>query len=423
MGANKSAASPGDDSASITKSITRNFTISMTRGSSVGALRGNDIAKKRIKEDKEREMLDTIIKSKNSILKTNIMTNATKRLKTTVKTIGSEELEKMNLTKDTESLTLSGLDFSNSKIYERLITKLKILENLTELTLSDCSLTEIPHELPSTLVKLVLKENMIQELPMLQLPLLSHLDISYNCITSVPIGLGESITYLDLRNNKIADISDEIMKSLISLQNLNLSGNALEKIEFYSESFSCLYSLNLSFNRFYELPGVFFSPSISLIQLNLSNTPMVKLHPKIGLLGTLVRLDLRSTKLTELPSTISFLINLEYLFLDKVPLIYPPLYEIMKYLKEKGKDYGKEMDLEAPGMEKIEAEDDFVEPLPELGYRGYSSALTSSMKSPVGTRMASNKSGTLINRSAYYAVKSWIDSKTSSNEDLVMVLV
>ena len=75
------------------------------------------------------------------------------------------------------------------------------------------------------MIKLDLKENLIKDLILPNLPELVYLDASYNRIECIPNNLGEKIVFMDLHNNRIENATNDIFETMNSLQTLNLSGN------------------------------------------------------------------------------------------------------------------------------------------------------------------------------------------------------
>lgn len=299
--------------------------------------------RKKAREEKEKEFCDIISKKTKQITKPKIKNKIAKKLASAVKKNPWDELEK---TTSAKVLDISSCDLSNPKAFEKFSSLLKRFTDLEELNFSDCNLTEIPKEIPKSLKKLELQQNMITELKFLALPCLEYLDISYNKIKAVPKSLGcNNIKYLNLHNNCISTVTDEFFQELNYLKTLDLSGNQIVKLDFSISSVIGLRTLNLNFNQIDLINNNFFSQSTSLTVLSIKNNPLIQLHSKIELMESLVKLDLRSTKLTELPSSLCKLKDLEHLFLDKVNLEYPPMYvvkkgfdDIIKYLRDHPKE-------------------------------------------------------------------------------------
>ena len=178
----------------------------------------------------------------------------------------------------------------------------------------------------------------------------THLDLAYNKIKNFPRNLGNNLQYLDLHNNQIVEINKEDIKGLKSLVSLNLSGNLITIIGFQIRKFPELISLNLSFNRIETLDSWFFDENSVLKNLILSYNPLSNIHPRIGVMEKLVKLDLRSTKLTVLPNSLGLLKHLENLFLENVILKDPPMhiiikgfFEIMDFFRKNPFDYKNEL--------------------------------------------------------------------------------
>lgn len=386
---------------------------------------------------KESQVFSSILRGKSSVFQPNIRAKALNKMKKVMKSTPLEEIEKIRMDRAVEVINLSGCDLSNPTVFERLENKLCELKKLLELNLSGCHLTIFPDQLPMSLTKLDLKENMIDVFPQLDLEKLAYLDLSYNRISVVPLLLKTSITYLDLHNNKIVDFDKKIVQGLDSLQTLNLSSNLIEKIRFSIENLPSLSILNLSFNKFPKIPGLFFSSNtdvidkgcnMSITELNLSNNPLEVLHPKIGLLEGLRKLDLRGTKLTMLPTTISRMKNLKYLLLDRIHLTVPPMFvvkkgfeAVMKYLRKNNTiSYNEEMKDVIP-FESLEETKEEVVDSPAKIELLESGTMMSSIKSPLLVPK-SRSSKSLLEKANYFKVKRAINSPKLNEEQKNAIL-
>ena len=306
------------------------------------------------KSRKEQHLINLVLREKHNILKTGLQQKARETMEKGINKQAWEIIEYTNLTEETKFEMIS-YDLSNSKVYEMLCNSFKTATHLRELILVNCNLSSFPKYLPRDLSKLDLKENLIpcikfetEPSAIESRPNIQYFDLSSNKLTEIPEDLPLSINYLLLQNNMIKIAKKASFEELNSLQTLNLSGNQIEEVKFTTKIFTCLYDLNLSFNKIKTLPEGFFSPSKTLVTFSVSNNPLICIDNSIKEMHTLQRLDLRSTKLTQLPPGLSELIRLEKLLLDNVFLLEPPMFivrkgteEIMNYLKTKNKESSK----------------------------------------------------------------------------------
>lgn len=141
-----------------------------------------------------------------------------------------------------------------------------LADNIKELNVSDCNISELPKELPKGLNRLFCNNNKISKIPKLP-ETLTFLECDYNNIkkiTNLPEKLislhadgnlltelpklPDSLKGLSLSKNKIhGNISIKVEK----IQNVNLSYNSIEHIEFFCDN---IYTLNLEFNKLKEVP-------------------------------------------------------------------------------------------------------------------------------------------------------------------------
>ena len=410
----------GGEEPVLASSMTRNILKTSSNSQIIETGKISDSMKKKSKESKEKELLDLVIREKNNIIQSNIKAKSTSKMSNNIQKNTWEELEKIKCTDETTSINFSSCNLSNSKVFERFVNTLPRLAKLSILIISDCHLTAIPSTIPPTVIKLDLKENLIKDLILPNLPELVYLDASYNRIECIPNNLGEKIVFMDLHNNRIENATNDIFETMNSLQTLNLSGNWLTEINFTIKIFTCLYNLNLSFNKIILIPGSFYSDSTSLAVLNISNNPLTALHPRIGLMDSLIKLDIRSTKITVLPSTLSYLKNLDHLFIDKVNFTSPPMHivnkgfaEIIKYLKEHSGEYG---DWRAESIDKRitkeDTKDDNEYQLPMLG----------SLSTVVSTAFSpARKSETIkiFDKKIHYSINEWLAQRNKYSNELI----
>ena len=289
--------------------------------------------KKKIDEKNENKLIDLVIKDKRKIINSNITSKYKNNyiVKQHKKDPILETIEKLKNHK-IKTLNLSTLELFNSRVITKLSHILLDYTHIEEINLSACKMMSIPSNLPINLKKLIVKENYLNELELPLLPNLSHLDASYNKIQLIPSNLSPMLEILILNNNKITDINYLILKNIISLQELNLAGNQITDIMLPFKDLPFLIVLNLTFNLIKNLQDNFFS-RCSLRCLYLRNNPLLDLNPRIGLMNSLYKLDLRSTKITKLPSSLIKITSLEHLILDDLLLIFPPMHIINRGLE------------------------------------------------------------------------------------------
>jgi Leucine-rich repeat (LRR) protein len=328
---------------------------------------------------KEQHDINLVLKEKHSLLKTGIQLRAKEAMDKGINKQAWDFIENRKPSDET-TLEMIAYDLSNSKVYEMLCNFFSSAERLTEIIIINCNLTLFPKYLPTSLVKLDLRENLIPKIVFVMSksdqpttnskPEINYLDLSSNRIEEIPEDLPQSITYLILQKNQITQASKQSFEDLNSLQTLNLSGNQIEKVEFTTKIFTCLYDLNLSFNKIKTLPSHFFYPSKTLVNFSLSNNPLQVLDNSISEMQTLQRLDLRSTKLTALPTGLCMLTRLEKLLIENVFLTKPPMYivkkgqeHIMAYLREHHHESSRtERDIESVHFSETEKETEEKEP-------------------------------------------------------------
>ncbi|CAG7719039.1 unnamed protein product [Allacma fusca] len=127
------------------------------------------------------------------------------------------------------------------------------------------------------------------------------------------------LKFLSMPNNKISSI-DMLMHMKSQLENVNFSGNQIEKIGedvFRARAFSRLKILNLNGNQIRCLPNsVLQLPE--LMELHLCNNALQVLPYNLHQLNSLVMLKLNGNRLRALPSMIS-LMKLNYLDISSNP--------------------------------------------------------------------------------------------------------
>ncbi|KAK3579176.1 hypothetical protein CHS0354_022713 [Potamilus streckersoni] len=208
------------------------------------------------------------------------------------------------------------LDLSGCGIMIIENTAFQGLKSLEILFMNDNFLSDVPHNLPSTLRKLYLNGNMIASLPdniFANLTLLQELYLGDNLIHELMedsfFGLADLST-LHLVANKIATLPKMVFNSLIRLQSLELNKNNLKHVQDTDDIFSPMVSLiylNIADNYCNYIPLHSFNKLSSLQHLHLENNNLGPLIANDGtsslLLGLqqLYDLYLNNNNITDLP--------------------------------------------------------------------------------------------------------------------------
>ncbi|THH27774.1 hypothetical protein EUX98_g6420 [Antrodiella citrinella] len=184
--------------------------------------------------------------------------------------------------------------------------------DLTGRSLKTVPVILYPHA--ETIVSLNLSRN-----PMLEIPLdfiqscttLRELRLSNMAMKKVPTSIRHctSLRWLDLSCNRIGDLDDAGLDSILGLRSLKIQNNRVEKLPWYLPRLHYLKVLNISNNKFKKLPDVV--PKItSLIDLDVSFNMIQDLPEEIGDLKKLERLILVGNQVSKFPQGCS---NLESL--------------------------------------------------------------------------------------------------------------
>jgi Leucine-rich repeat (LRR) protein len=161
----------------------------------------------------------------------------------------------LNKLKILRCLTING-------IFNHLISlpaEIGLLNNLTELTVSDCHLSILPREIGhlNNLIKLDLDGNLFTTLPkeIGELTSLKELSISNNpVLSSLPTEIGDlsALEVLNLHDDKLASIPSSFSR-LQALKEINLDHNQLIKVPPELSKLSHLRRIRLRHNRLQEL--------------------------------------------------------------------------------------------------------------------------------------------------------------------------
>ncbi|KAJ6731971.1 LEUCINE-RICH REPEAT-CONTAINING [Salix purpurea] len=188
--------------------------------------------------------------------------------------------------------------------------------------------------------------------PSLNLAAICKLNLSNNDLQTIPESLTArmlNLVVLDAHSNQLKSLPNSI-GCLSKLKVLNVSCNLLESLPRTLENCSSLEELNANFNKLSRLPDTIGSlPEdlenlVNLEVLNVSqNFQYLETLPfSIGLLLSLVELDVSYNKITALPDSMGCLRKLKKLSVEGNPLISPPMEVVeggvdfvREYLSEK----------------------------------------------------------------------------------------
>ena len=215
------------------------------------------------------------------------------------------------------------------------------LKNLTEISLCDNCITELPVNVCHlNLEKLDVADNPIDQLPesFLNFVNLKNLDLSSTNLEEIPSQVLDlsKIQRLAVKNNalenlpeswkkciniKRLDLSENLLRALpesISqlqvLEELNLKSCCLSEFPNVLLHLSALQTLNMEDNLITELPANF--QSLNIKNLNLRSNLLSHLPNSISTQSRLEYIDLSLNRLTEFPTVILMLPNIKNLILD-----------------------------------------------------------------------------------------------------------
>lgn len=207
------------------------------------------------------------------------------------------------------NLRLNQIDELPSALYE--------LRKLKTLNLMNCY-TKLSDEIASLqdLEALNLKCNYIKVIPeaLCTLINLRKLNLSDNGIEKIPESILklENLEYLDLDSNYNLGEVPKVLSRLKKLSHLSIFNSRIIEIPSYISEFKTLEILDLHGNAIEEIDNITFPP---LKELILKNNKFTTLSPSITRIESLVKLDFESNDITEIPTHISKLSNLEKLII------------------------------------------------------------------------------------------------------------
>lgn len=229
-----------------------------------------------------------------------------------------------------------------------LLYFLRFFNNLRELRLDDCGLTEFPRAvlLLTSLQLLSLDRNALEEIPneIQRLSKLRVLSLRENRLRHLPESLSvlTDMHWIDLQHNALEDLPSQIGR-LTKLQTLRLDGNPNLKLPASLVENTALMQLsldwhtvylppelsNLSFFRSLRLAGKPLSSSFfhltQLESLELNKGDLSVLPPEIERLQGLMRLTIQQTQLQRLPAELSRLPKLRILVVEQCLLEQIPV--------------------------------------------------------------------------------------------------
>lgn len=175
---------------------------------------------------------------------------------------------------------LNTLFMDHNKI-EKLPSSIGKLENLSLLSLCQCSLSSIPRDISllKNLTSLHASHNNLKKLHsrLFNLTNLKHLDVSYNSIAEIPENITSlrSLESLDLTSNRISFIPTKLPLSLLALKTLKLAHNNISNIDnmvgiWHMTNLENLYLRNNAFKYIPRTLGLLAS-SLRILDVDMEN--------------------------------------------------------------------------------------------------------------------------------------------------------
>ncbi|CAF3484389.1 unnamed protein product [Rotaria socialis] len=226
--------------------------------------------------------------------------------------------------------SLQKFDFSGNPLANNLPPGIIHLHQLTQLTLNDVSLAELPKDIGSisNLRVLEVRENLLKTLPdsLAHLTKLESLDVGSNVIETLPFNIGDlqSLKELWLDSNEITQLPNNIGQ-LKRLQCLDVSENKLTYLPNEIGHLESLTNLELSSNQIQQLPTTIGNLQQRLLILKINSNNLIKLCNEIGQCLALTELILTENALNEIPKTIGNLKHLTNLNIDRNQLTHLPI--------------------------------------------------------------------------------------------------
>ncbi|OIW19392.1 hypothetical protein TanjilG_09412 [Lupinus angustifolius] len=261
-----------------------------------------------------------------------------------------KKMERMSKSIEEEKLEM--LDLSGMSL-ESLPSPSINLATICKLNLSNNNLQNIPESLTARLLNLMVLDvhsNQLRSLPnsIGCLSKLKILNISGNLMESLPktIQNCRALEELNANFNKLSQLPDTIGFELINLKKLSVNSNKLIFLPRTTSHLTALRILDARLNCLRSLPED-LENLINLETLNVSQNfqYLDSLPYSIGLLLSLVELDISYNKIKSLPDSIGCLKKLQKLSVEGNPLTSPPplvveqgLHAVKEYLCQKMND-------------------------------------------------------------------------------------
>lgn len=226
--------------------------------------------------------------------------------------------------------SLQRLDCSGNPLANNLPSGIIQLRQLSQLTLNDVSLAELPKDLGSltNLRVLEVRENLLKVLPnsIVQLNKLESLDAGSNVLEQLPEKFGQlqSLKELWLDANELIELPSDLGQ-LKRLQCLDVSENKLTSIPDEIGALESLTNFELSSNQIEEIPTSIGQLSQRLLILKINSNSLNHLCDEIGQCLALNELILTENALVELPQSIGNLKKLTNLNVDRNQLTNLPV--------------------------------------------------------------------------------------------------
>ncbi|KAJ8425723.1 hypothetical protein Cgig2_026596 [Carnegiea gigantea] len=225
---------------------------------------------------------------------------------------------------------------------------------ICKLDLSNNNLENIPESLTARLLNVVVLDvhsNQLTSLPnsIGCLSKLKILNVSGNLLSSLPktIENCRSLEELNANFNKLSLLPDTVGFELLNLKRLSVNSNKLVFLPYWLSHATTLRTLDVRLNCLRCLPDD-LENLVNLEVLNVSQNfqYLVELPYSIGLLMSLVELDVSYNRISSLPTSIGCLRKLRKLRMEGNPLVSPPmevvekgLQSVKEYMSEKINGY------------------------------------------------------------------------------------
>lgn len=198
---------------------------------------------------------------------------------------------------------LKQLLMSNNKINQLPSRAFATLKNLEQIDLHSCAIQKVDNDTFAGLLSL------------------TNLNLADNIIEKVPINLPSTLSLLYLNGNKIAALGENAFVNLASLKNLYLGGNKISEVNrFAFRGLVSLQKLHLVANSINSLAAELFTPFGMLVslELNKNNLKTIQNSPDIfSYMTSLQYLSLADNGCSSMPlESFKHLQSLKYLILD-----------------------------------------------------------------------------------------------------------